>query len=104
MPTDALAVQFDRSTQSIGPLQEAAYRLLPRATCLIASEEDRYVCRLEPKVGVGQSVDDKSLRQHFIDLVTDENLREKVSFETRQVRDVVLALAFGALANRRPDS
>jgi hypothetical protein len=38
------------------------------------------------------------LRCHFLDLVTDENLREKIASETAKTRDVILALAFGALA------
>jgi hypothetical protein len=42
------------------------------------------------------------LRVHFLDLVTDENLREKIAAETNGVRDVILALAFGALA-AKPD-
>ena len=38
------------------------------------------------------------LRTHFLNLVTDENLREKVSRETDRLRDVIVALAFGSLA------
>jgi hypothetical protein len=44
------------------------------------------------------------LREHFLDLVTDENLREKVAAETSGVRDVILALAFGTLAAQREDA
>jgi His-Xaa-Ser system protein HxsD len=104
VPADALVVQFDRATQSIGALREAAYRLIPQASCVIGSETDKYVCRLDPKPGIGQPIEPSSLRQHFIDLVTDENLREKVSTETSHVRDVILALAFGALANPQSGS
>ena len=38
---------------------------------------------------------------HFLDLVTDENLREKIAAETNGVRDVILALAFGTLAAKQ---
>lgn len=33
-------------------------------------------------------------------LVTDENLRAKVNSETTGIRNVILALAFGALAQK----
>jgi len=42
-----------------------------------------------------------ALREHFLDLVTDENLREKIAAETSGVRNVILALAFGALAGEQ---
>jgi hypothetical protein len=38
------------------------------------------------------------VRSRFLNLVTDENLREKVSKETDRLRDVIVALAFGSLA------
>ena len=99
-----ILVEFDRSTQSIGALREAAYRIIRDASCRIdAAPRHRYVCHLTPKqehddAGVG------GLRDRFLDLVTDENLREKVTKETSAVRDVILALAFGALATQREDA
>lgn len=95
-----ILVEFDRSTQSIGALREAAYRVIPDASCQIDATGERYVCRLTPKQAQG-SIERDSLRGHFLDLVTDENLREKVTAETSGVRDVILALAFGALAAER---
>ena len=60
---------------------------------------DRYICRLEPSdVAIAKAFGEQRLRQHFIDLVTDENLREKVSADTAALRNVILALAFGSLA------
>ena len=65
---------------------------------------DRYLCRLTPKEGPNSgSVTQEGLRENFLDLVTDENLREKVA-ETGEVRNVILALAFGALAEKRQDA
>jgi hypothetical protein len=40
----------------------------------------------------------------FLDLITDQNLREKVATETAGVRNVIVALAFGALARERDGS
>lgn len=91
-------MRFDCATQTMGALREAAYRLIPIASCLIEAEPGGYLCRLQAKDTAERS-DGRTLRQHFIDLVTDENLREKVSTETSGVRDVILALAFGALAS-----
>jgi His-Xaa-Ser system protein HxsD len=69
------------------------------ASCLIDTIGGRHICRLTPK---GRSDRDPiDLRTQFLDLVTDQNLREKVSSETAGLRNVILALAFGALAQER---
>ena len=97
-----ILVEFDCSTQSIGALREAAYRIIRDASCQIEVAGERYLCRLTPKQGQNPASDGgEGLREHFLDLVTDENLREKVAAETSGVRDVILALAFGALAAKQ---
>jgi hypothetical protein len=58
---------------------------------------------LTPKRARVGGSDKEAIRTRFLDLVTDENLREKVAAETAGVRDVIIALAFGALA-REGDS
>lgn len=93
-----IVVDFSSSTQSLGALQEAAYRLIGQAACRIDEADGRYVCWLTP--GKSQLEDDQ-LRIHFLNLVTDENLREKVRGETDRLRDVIVALAFGSLAEER---
>ena len=65
---------------------------------------DTCVARLTPKKALAGEMDQEAIRARFLDLVTDENLREKVAAETVGVRDVILALAFGALAREREDS
>jgi hypothetical protein len=93
-------VEFDRSTQVIGPLREAAYRLIGIASCAIEGNETTLVCRLSTSEGgSSRKLTSADLRQLFLDFVTDENLREKVAKETSATRDLILALAFGALAN-----
>jgi His-Xaa-Ser system protein HxsD len=100
-----ILIEFDRSTQSIGALREAAYRIIRDASCQIETPGDRYLCRLTPKEGrSSNSIGEEGLRANFLDLVTDENLREKVAGETSGVRDVILALAFGALAAKQDDA
>ena len=98
-----IIVEFG-SSQSIGALREAAYRLIGKAFCLIDTVDARHVCRLTPKKALAGEVDQEAIRARFLDLVTDENLREKVAAETVGVRDVILALAFGALAREREAS
>jgi hypothetical protein len=100
-----ILVEFDRGTQSVGALQEAADRLIDVASCNVETAGDRFVCRLLPKAGVATvSFGERGIRLQFIDLVTDENLREKVSAETAGIRNVIVALAFGALAEQGSDT
>ena len=101
-----LAVDFDSSIQSLAALDAAAYRLIGAATCRIDRVGDRYVCRLapttNPKKSAALSADD--LKERFLNLVTDENLRIRVSEKTEGVRNVILALAFGSLVNSQNDA
>lgn len=94
-----IVVEFGLS-QSIGALREAAYRLIGTASCLIDTTGERHICRLTPKGSEAA----ETLRARFLDLVTDENLREKVAAQTAGIRDVIVALAFGALARERDGS
>jgi His-Xaa-Ser system protein HxsD len=101
-----VAVDFDSSVQSLAALDGAAYRLIGSATCRIDRVADRYVCRLAPTVnppkGAALSADD--LKERFLNLVTDENLRTRVAEKTEGVRNVILALAFGSLAATEKDA
>jgi His-Xaa-Ser system protein HxsD len=94
-----VVVEFG-SSQSVGALREAAYRLIGEASCLIDTTGGRHICRLTPK----EPRTGEAIRSRFLDLVTDENLREKVAAETAPLRDVIVALAFGALARERDGS
>lgn len=87
-------MEFSATTQGLGALREAAYRLIGLASCQIDEAGDRYLCRLTPaKTGA-----DDDVRRRFLDLVTDENLREKIAAETGPMRNLIVSLAFGALA------
>jgi His-Xaa-Ser system protein HxsD len=101
-----VAVDFDSSVQSLGALDAAAYRLIGTATCRIDRVGDRYVCRLaptsNPQKGAALSPDD--LKERFLNLVADENLRTRVAEKTEGVRNVILALAFGSLAATQKDT
>ncbi len=105
-PPVELAVDFDSSIQSLAALDAAAYRLIGTATCRINQVGDRFVCRLSPSAnpqkGAALSADD--LKERFLNLVTDENLRIRVAEKTEGVRNVILALAFGSLAATQKDA
>lgn len=91
-------IEFSSEAQSLGPLQEAAYRIIDAASCEIGASSGLYRCRLtgKPDYPLGEA----ELRSRFLDLVTDENLREKIAKETSSTRDLIMALAFGGLADR----
>lgn len=86
----------------MGPLREAAYRLIGFASCTFGETDDDISCSLEPHPG--NACDAESLRARFHDLVVDENLRAKIATETSAVRNLILALAFGALAHQQNNS
>ncbi len=91
-----IVVEFNVSLQNLGALQEAAYRLIGQAACQIDEVDGRFVCRLSPSQ---QRLEGDELRSYFLNLVTDENLREKIGRETNRLRDVIVALAFGSLVD-----
>jgi His-Xaa-Ser system protein HxsD len=100
-----IAVDFDSSIQSLGALDAAAYRLIGTATCQIERVADRFVCLLTPSGAQKRdSLSSDELRERFLNLVADENLRTRVAERTDGVRNVILALAFGSLAATQKDA
>lgn len=89
---------FSKKIQKLGPLQEAIYRMIPLASCRLTEEGDTFICCIEPKAATKMSLGE--IRLQFLDLVSDENLRVKVAQETEGIRNLILALAFGALAQQ----
>jgi His-Xaa-Ser system protein HxsD len=100
-----VVVEFGTAVQSLGALQAAAYRLIGTANCQIDKVSDAYACQLTPVNNPAKNMlsDPETLKAHFIDLVTDENLREQIAVRTEGVRNVILALAFGSLAASQDD-
>ena len=96
----ASPVDFDASVQSLSALDAAAYRLIGMATCRIDRVGDRFVCSLAPAANPqkGAALSSDELRERFLNLVADENLRTRVAEKTEGLRNVILALAFGSLA------
>ena len=103
---DEVRIEFDGAIQSLDALRAAAYRLVNLASCQINTEADQFVCRLTPRKTISPTKppDAEFIRLHFIDLVTDENLRERISIKTEPVRNLILSLAFGSLASQGENS
>jgi His-Xaa-Ser system protein HxsD len=81
---------FDLSSYSLDAVQRAAYRLSDRASCEILVEEGAVEVVLTP-LGDGDVAEMVAeLRNEALDQV----LRERIREETRDVRNLVLALAF----------
>lgn len=99
--TSDFVVDFSAAVQSLGALQAAAYRLIGTATCQIDRTADRWVCKLMPISGSRK--DTEAIKIQFLDMVTDENLRERIAQQTEGVRNVILSLAFGSLASSSND-
>jgi len=89
-----IVIEFDCAVQSISALRAAAYRLIGQATCEIQRVDSRWLCRLTA-TAKGHS----DLRSRFLDVVTDENLRETIAGKTEPTRNLIIALAFGHLAS-----
>lgn len=101
-PLGEAIVSFDCATQDADALHEAAYRMIGTASCQIERVSDRFECHLcwpDDKPGAVDAV-----KMRFIDLVTDENLRAKLTRQTEPTRNLILALAFGAIAASEPKS
>jgi His-Xaa-Ser system protein HxsD len=98
---DGVTVEFAEAVHSSDALNAAAYRLMDVASCHVDRADKKFVCHLVPKSGAG--VDGETVKMRFLDYVTDETVRERLATKTEPVRNLILSLAFGALASQ-PDS
>jgi His-Xaa-Ser system protein HxsD len=101
-----VTVDFDSSVQSLSALDAAAYRLIGTATSRVDRVGGLYVCRLTPSANPqkGAVLSSDDLKERFLHLVADENLRARVAEKTDGVRNVILALAFGSLTATQNDA
>jgi His-Xaa-Ser system protein HxsD len=96
---EGIVIEFDARTQSLDALRAAAYRLIGIATCKIDATDASFVCHLSSRPAKNAtSPDSETLRDSFLDIVADENLRERVNVKTEPIRNLILSLAFGSLA------
>ena len=91
----AFSVEFDQTIYSVNALHAAIYRMIGSAVGKIHERDGLLVCELS---GVDEVIGVDLLRKRFLEVVADEVLREKLSAQTEPLRNLILSLAFGALA------
>jgi His-Xaa-Ser system protein HxsD len=92
-----LDVQLDATVYSLDVINSAAYRLISDASCNIQVHPGINLCRLSLK---DPYADAEAIKARFLDFLTDERLREQLEGQTRQIRNLLVSLAFGALASQ----
>ena len=84
-------ITFEAATHTADAIQRAAYKFSDRLSCDVVTEGAVFRCILH--LGVeDESVED--VLSDFRNEVLDETLRERIRGETREVRNLILALAF----------
>lgn len=100
-----VTLSFPVATQAEESLRATAYRLARSAVCHVERRNDQWVCELTAKGTRSGTASDQELRESFLIALNDENLRALMRERTEPVRNLILALAFGALArNDEPTS
>lgn len=96
MSPSAAVLSFAREAQQEAPLRAAAYRMAGSASCEVDLMDGRWTCNLTT-IG-SETVTPELLKQRFLTVLNDENLREQIEQRTAPMRDIIVALAFGSLA------
>jgi His-Xaa-Ser system protein HxsD len=87
-----LVVVFGREAATMDAIQRAGYRLADRFAVDVIDDEDGFRCRLLPAPGSTSS--EEELVYAFRTEVLDQVLRARIRDETREERNLILALAF----------
>jgi hypothetical protein len=96
-------VDFDASIQSMAALDATIYRLIGAATCQVDRIAGRYVCRLTPCAGASKrkALSVADLKERFLNLVADENMRASCACATRGVSPTSLSARVSASGEDR---
>jgi His-Xaa-Ser system protein HxsD len=87
-----LTVTFSREAATVDAIQRAAYRLADRFSLDLRGDAETLTCHLQPAAGV--DADEAQLEHVFRTEVLDQVLRARISEETRDERNLILAFAF----------
>ena len=90
-----ISVEFDRKIYTLFSLQSSMYRMIGVCVGKIRETEKLYICDLSI---IDKNIDNDDAETMFLQYVADESLRERLSIQTEPLRNVILSLAFGALA------
>jgi His-Xaa-Ser system protein HxsD len=85
-------LSFEAALHSGDAIQRAAYRLSDRLSCDLTSDGPCFRCTLHIPSDSTDDVD--ATLAEFRNEVLDQTLRERIRNETRDVRNLILALAF----------
>jgi His-Xaa-Ser system protein HxsD len=88
-------VVFDARHHSADAVQRAAYRFSDRLALDLEDDGDQLRCRL---TFLDTDIDEEATVAQFKIEVLDQVLRERIREETKDVRNLVLALAFSNAA------
>jgi His-Xaa-Ser system protein HxsD len=86
------SVQVDPAVYSLNCLKKACYAIMTLASCDIQKEENVFTVTLNVLPDISQS--NKEIRLLLLDELLDYSLRESISEQTEDVRNVILANAF----------
>ena len=94
-------MELSTAAYNLAAIQAAAYRMIGTAACRIDEAPNAWVCHLTVQPSQGKLLtDSETIKSRFLNLVTDEMLRGRIEVRTEKVRNVILALAFGSLAEK----
>ncbi len=93
MRTKTIYLKFNKKLYSSDTLKKAAYKFSNRFSHIISENKDEYVCNIQFPEKASESQINFSIDE-FKKEVSDQDLRNIVSKETEQVRNLILAHAF----------
>lgn len=87
----SLTVRFDRRTTELGSIQRAVYALADVFTTDIRVEGRDFVCSL-----TASTIDatEGTIEAQFRREVNDQTLRQRISKETAEIRNLIFAVAY----------
>jgi His-Xaa-Ser system protein HxsD len=86
-------VSFSPRVYSIESVKRAAYKFTDMAYFDISASESEIICEVNSKPGTGEGAF-ASMIEEFRNEVLDQDLRESISRETADIRNVILAYVF----------
>ena len=89
-----MIVEFDSNAYSVVTVKKAAYELSAVANIDIKLLKNSIVCDLSIKNGIDADISIDTLASQLKDLVLDYDLRNTISEETKDYRNLILSLAF----------
>ena len=100
-PRETQIIQFDSGVYRLDSVKRAAHKFLPQLCVLIAKHDAVIEVQIQPKeccelpaIVIGD----------FCNEVLDQELREQIADETREIRNLLLAQAFSKTSLIDPES